>query len=72
MIHTLYSNSYNGEQRTEDLRNKLKERNLDVDLSALRIAESMYRIVQNKVLKLSKIKESGYKFASVNILDLRH
>ena len=60
----------NFEKQKIDLRNKLKERNLDVDLSALRIAEAMYRIVQNKILKLSKIKESGYKFASVNTLEI--
>jgi len=58
------------EKQKTDLRNKLKERNVDIDFSALRIAESMYRIVQNKILKLSKIKEYSYKFASVNVLEI--
>ena len=42
----------------------------DFDLSALRIAEARYRIVQNRLLKLAQIKKFGHKFASVGDIDL--
>jgi hypothetical protein len=44
-----------------------EDRGKKIDLSALKIAESMYRIVQNRLLKLSEIKKSSYKFAFINI-----
>ena len=48
----------------------LKDRGLNLDLSALRLASIMYKSVQNKLLKLAQIKKSSYKFASNYDYDL--
>ncbi len=47
-----------------ELKRMLKNRGMDIDLSALRLASIKYKSFQNRLLKLAQMKKSNYKFAS--------
>jgi hypothetical protein len=49
------------------LQKMVLDKGINLDLSALKITHSIYKIMMKKVAKLEKIKKSGYKFASVDI-----
>ena len=55
----------------DEWENVLRDANVDTNrINALKVAYVMYKKTLNRLLKLSEIRNSSYKFASVNIFSI--